>query len=179
MRILLHICCGPCSIYPLRELIEKDENSVTGFFYNPNIHPYTEMEKRRQVAADYAAKENLEIICGKYNIESFFKNIARNVETPFRCHACWRIRLRETARHAKENGFDAFATTLLVSPYQDYEAIARIGFELGKEFNINFIGKDFRDGFKDAQQRAREHNMYRQKYCGCIFSEKERFSKSR
>ena len=179
MKILLHICCAPCVIHPLRELAEESENSITGFFYNPNIHPYAEMEKRRQAVADYAIKKGLEVIFGEYDMENFFKNVGTNVEVPLRCHICWRMRLYKTARYAKEQGFGAFTTTLLVSPYQDNQTIMKIGSELDNEFGITFLDKDFRSGFRSAQQLAREHDIYRQKYCGCVFSEKERFCKDK
>lgn len=178
MKILLHICCAPCIIHPLRELTEKNKNSITGFFYNPNIHPYTEMKKRRQAVTDYAIKERIEVIFGEYDMENFFKNVGANIESPSRCHICWRMRLYKTARHAKEEGFDAFTTTLLVSPYQDRQTLMEIGSQLSREFDVKFLDKDFRDGFRLAQQFAREQNMYRQKYCGCIFSEKEKYCKS-
>lgn len=174
MKILLHICCAPCVIYPLRELVEKNNNSITGFFYNPNVHPHAEMEKRRQAVADYVSKEKFEVIFGEYDMENFFKNIGATVDAPGRCRICWRMRLSKTAEHAKKKNFDAFTTTLLVSPYQDRETIVKIGSELGDEFGVKFLDEDFRDGFRAAQQFAREHNIYRQKYCGCIFSEKER-----
>ena len=176
MKILLHICCAPCVIYPLQELAEKGLNSVTGFFYNPNIHPYAEMEKRRRAVADYAKEANFEIIFGEYDAAAFLRNIGGNKEAPSRCLLCWRMRLAETARRAKEKGFEAFTTTLLVSPYQDREAIVKAGTELGAEFGVAFIDSDWRGGFREAQQAAREGGIYRQKYCGCMFSERERFS---
>jgi len=177
MKILLHTCCAPCSIHPLRELVEKGDNSITGFFYNPNIQPFTEWEKRRRAVADYSEKEKFEVIFGEYDMEGFFRSLEGVFEAPARCHKCWKMRLAKTARLAKERGFDAFTTTLLVSPYQDRKAIIKIGSELGGDIGVRFIGVDFSGGFRQAQQTAREQNMYRQKYCGCVFSEKERFYK--
>jgi hypothetical protein len=136
------------------------------------------MERRRKAVVDYAAKENFEVVFGEYDIENFFKNVGADIETPSRCHICWRMRLYKTVQYAKKEGFGAFTTTLLVSPYQDQKTIISIGSELGKEFGIKFIDKDFRSGFKTAHQFACEHNIYRQKYCGCVFSEKERYCKS-
>ncbi len=178
MRILLHICCAPCAIHPFQELSGDGENSVTGFFYNPNIHPFSEMEKRRQAVADYGVKADFTVIFAEYNVEDFFKRIANNTQAPLRCHICWKMRLGKTAQYAKKEGFDAFASTLLVSPYQDREAIVKIGSEVSSEFGVTFLGNDWRGGFRQAQQFARENDIYRQKYCGCIFSEKERFRKS-
>lgn len=177
MKILLHICCAPCAINPFSELAEKSGYSITGFFYNPNIHPYSEMERRRRAIADYAVKKGFEVIFGEYDMENFFKNISADIEAPARCHICWGMRLRRTALLAREKGFDAFTTTLLVSPYQDRKTIVRIGSELDKEYGVKFIDSDWREGFREAQQFARENDIYRQKYCGCVFSQKERFCK--
>jgi len=171
MKVLLHICCAPCVIHPLRELTKKNKNSITGFFYNPNIHPYAEMEKRRQAVADYAIKENFEVIFGEYDIENFFKNVGANIEAPSRCLICWQTRLYKTAECAKEKGFDAFTTTLLVSPYQDQAKIVEIGNECGHKLGVEFLSKDFRSGFRLAQQHAKESGIYRQKYCGCVYSQ--------
>jgi predicted adenine nucleotide alpha hydrolase (AANH) superfamily ATPase len=133
------------------------------------------MEKRQKAITDYALKENFEVVFGEYDTDNFFKIIGDNIEAPSRCHSCWQMRLSKTARYAKENGFDAFTTTLLVSPYQDIDTIKSIGEGLSRELGVNFIDEDFRGGFRSAQQFAREHNIYRQKYCGCVYSEKERF----
>ena len=178
MKILLHICCAPCSIHPFRELLKNDKDLVAGFFYNPNIHPFTEMEKRRGAIADYAKSINLDIVFGGYDMEDFFKNIGTNMQAPSRCRICWKMRLEKTAKYAKEAGFDAFTSTLLVSPYQDRQAILEIGSEIEDETGVKFLSDDWRSGFRQAQQCARENNIYRQKYCGCVFSEKERFAKN-
>ena len=137
------------------------------------------MERRRRAVADYAAGASFNVIFTEYDMENFFKTIGPNIEAPSRCRICWKMRLEETARYAKKEGFEAFTTTLLVSPYQERRAIMEIGSELSAEFGVKFLDNDFRDGFRAAQQFAREHNMYRQKYCGCIFSEKERFCKAK
>ena len=135
------------------------------------------MERRRKAVADYASKEGLKIVFGEYNTEDWFKKICDDTKAPSRCHICWRVRLHKAAQYAKKNGFDAFTTTLLVSPYQDREAIVKIGSEISSESGVKFLDNDFRGGFKAAQQLARESDIYRQKYCGCIFSEKEKFCK--
>lgn len=124
---------------------------------------------------DYSDKERFEVRFGEYDMENFFRNIGARVDVPARCHICWKMRLAKTAELAKKEGFDAFTTTLLVSPYQDQETLIKIGKEFESEFGVRFLGEDFRSGFREAQQFAREHNIYRQKYCGCVFSEKERF----
>lgn len=172
MKILLHICCAPCAIYPFRSLLENADNRITGFFYNPNIHPAEEEQRRRLSLADYAEKEDFKIIFGEYNAEEFFKKIGTNQEAPSRCRICWRIRLEKTAETAKRERFDAFTTTLLVSPYQDQDAIKEIGAECGSTFGVQFLAVDFRNGFRGAQEEAKERGIYRQKYCGCVYSQK-------
>ena len=179
MKILLHICCAPCAIHPLRELAGTGDNTITGFYYNPNIHPFTEWEKRRRALIDYAQSQKLDVIYGGYEIERFFGGLKGEFESPGRCLSCWRMRLAATACAAKEGGFDAYTTTLLVSPYQDRDTIVNIGKELSDEAGVVFLGEDYRTGFRQAQQLARERGMYRQKYCGCVFSERERFQKTR
>ena len=179
MNILIHVCCAPCLIHPFRELSKDNKNSVTGFFYNPNIHPYTEMKARLDEVYDYAPRLGANLVEYEYDMENFFKALGGEAEAPRRCRICWRMRLRETGAYAKEHGFDAFTSTLLVSPYQDRNEIARIGSEIGMEMKINFIDTDWRSGFREAQETARQSNMYRQKYCGCLFSERERFSKKK
>ena len=179
MNILLHVCCAPCLIHPFRELSLIDNNSVTGFFYNPNIHPFTEFKARLDAAKGYSDTIGMKLIVHKYDMENFFKRLGPNIEPQNRCGICWRMRLHETALYAKENGFDAFASTLLVSPYQSREDILKIGWHIADEQKIEFVDRDWRPGFKEAQAFARENNIYRQKYCGCVFSEKERYCKKR
>ncbi len=170
MRVLLHICCAPCAIYPLKKLSDNGRNKVTGFFYNPNIHPAEEFERRRDALTIYSKNVNFNVIFGESAFEIFFKEIGTRQEVPERCAICWSMRLKKTAEYARDNQYDAFTTTLLVSPYQDHEEIMRIGLEYGKTFGIDFIAADFRSGFKQAQDEAKEQGIYRQKYCGCIFS---------
>ncbi len=174
MNVLLHICCAPCSIHPFNELLKDKINRITGFFYNPNIHPAGEYEKRRRALLEYSEKSRFDIIFGEYEPEAFFKEIGTRTEAPERCTICWRMRLAKTAECAKNNGCDAFTTTLLVSPYQNREEIVKIGAECAREFGVSFISSDFRGGFREAKEEAKAQGIYRQKYCGCAFSEKER-----
>jgi len=174
MKVLLHICCAPCAIYPFDEL-SQDNCSITGFFYNPNIHPFTEMRNRKEAVSDFSARFGCDVVFGEYDIERFFETIGTQFKSPQRCRLCWHMRLRESAAYAKKMAFDAFTSTLLVSPYQDFETIVRIGRSLAIEYGITFLDRDWRKGFRGAQSRARAEGMYRQKYCGCLFSEKERF----
>jgi predicted adenine nucleotide alpha hydrolase (AANH) superfamily ATPase len=178
MKLLLHICCGPCALYPIKELLCKKFEKITGFFYNPNIHPPSEYKKRRDALSEASAKIGFKVIIPEYKMEEYFAKIfgrgtACRAPTE-RCPLCWELRLSETAKFAKDNGFDAFTTTLLISPYQDHKKIRKIGEAIAKEKAIGFYYEDFRPGFKDGQEEAKKENLYRQKYCGCVFSELER-----
>jgi len=177
MKILLHICCAPCSIYPFKELLRSAEHQVKGFYFNPNIHPYQEYLNRRHAAEQYSKTAGVEIIYPEYEPGYFFRKIIYNENKPARCRLCWQMRLEATALYARENGFNGFSTTLLISPYQDHLIIKEIGQDLSKKFDVEFYYQDFRAGFKESQDEARSHNLYRQKYCGCIYSEIERFRK--
>ena len=174
MKVLLHTCCGPCSIYPVEEL--RKEADVTGFFFNPNIHPYTEWKARRETMAGYAKSINLDMIFDdRYLLEDFVRGVI-NMEG-HRCTFCYEMRFRHTSQVAMEGQYDAFSTTLLVSPYQKHEQIRRIGETVARETGISFLYRDFRPGYREAVTKSKELEMYRQKYCGCIFSEKERYYK--
>lgn len=173
MKLALHTCCAPCAIYPTQEA--KSENlSVTGFFYNPNIHPSPEYIKRKKECEEYFKSENIEFISPEESVLDFFNATAEKEIPPQRCAACWEMRLRKTATFAKEKGFDAFTTTLLGSPYQDHGKLKDICEKLSKEYGIPFYYKDFRLGFRDAHKVARMRGIYCQNYCGCVFSVVER-----
>lgn len=170
MRLLLHICCAPCLIYPYERLREKGFE-VTGFFYNPNIHPFSEYNNRRQALVGFADKySKLEIIYPEYLPQEYFRAVNLKKESPGRCAICWSLRLRKTAEYAKENGFNSFSTTLLVSPYQDQDLLKTIGDAVAKQEAIEFYYEDFRPGFRQAHNQAKAGGIYRQKYCGCIYS---------
>jgi predicted adenine nucleotide alpha hydrolase (AANH) superfamily ATPase len=173
MKMLLHTCCGPCSIYPIEYLKEKGME-IQGYFYNPNIHPYTEYVKRRDTLLEYAAGIGIPVICEEdYPMEEFIRKVVHRESE--RCRECYAMRLEETAKAAKGGGFDSFTTTLLVSPYQKHELIRTIGEEYGQKYGVPFYYVDFRPGYRKATARSRELGMYRQKFCGCIYSEKERY----
>lgn len=176
MKLLLHTCCGPCLIYPLEKLIFEGF-TVKGFFYNPNIHPYTEYNKRKEAVT--ALGPDIEVIYPQYSPQEFFQAVNLKEELPARCAICWRLRLKKTAETARESGFKYFTTTLLVSPYQDQELLKKIGNEVGKEERIEFYYADFRSGFRQAHNEARVKGIYCQKYCGCVYSEIERFLKKK
>lgn len=173
MNILLHICCAPCAIFPVEKLAEEGHR-LAGFFYNPNIHPYSEYLKRETEADRYAKSANLNIVHSEYDIENYFQHIVYNEALKKRCPVCWWLRMDRTAKFARENGFDSFTTTLLGSPYQDHECLKSICEDIAGKQGLNFYYSDFRTGFKKARDRARREGIYCQNYCGCVFSEKER-----
>lgn len=176
MNILLHICCAPCSIFPIEE-IRKDGHKTAGFFYNPNIHPYSEYLRRRDALEKYAIEKALSVLISDYDVEKYFEYIIYNTAFDKRCPICWWLRMERTALFAKENGFDAFTTTLLGSPYQDHDTLKKICEDVAEKIGIKFYYKDFRPGFKEAYSLAKSKGMYCQNYCGCLFSEMERMEK--
>lgn len=177
MRILTHICCGPCLVYPYEKMLAEGD-SLIGFWYNPNIHPYTEYQNRLHSLQKIQQIHNMEITFhDKYDLEKFLSQALPDIEN--RCEKCYAMRLRETAKYAKENGFEYFTTTLFVSPWQKLDQIRKLGAELETEFGVKFVDLDIVDGYREGRQKAREMGLYMQKYCGCIFSEKERFHDSK
>jgi len=176
MKILLHVCCGPCLIYPLKRLNDQGFK-VKGFYYNPNIYPIDEYNRRKVAVIDLSKGLQFEVTCPDYLPSEFSQAIDTNVHAPGRCVSCWKLRLQKTALHAKENGFDAFSSTLLVSPYQNQELLKQLGNQVAKEAGIDFYYEDFRVGFRQAHEEARSKGVYCQKYCGCSYSELERHIK--
>lgn len=175
-RILLHSCCGPCTLYPLKALREQ-EWSVHGFFYNPHIQPYLEFQKRLDVLQSLAKQEELHLIVRRdYEVDRFFRNVAFREQD--RCLYCCSLRIEATARLASKSRFDAFSTTLLYSKHQKHGLITSIGRTAAKKYGVPFHYEDFRVGWREGQDRARSLNLYRQQYCGCIYSEWERFAPS-
>lgn len=175
-KILLHTCCAPCSTYVVDKLRKDGYEDITSYWYNINIHPFTEYKARLDALIEYNKMIDLPLIIDyDYGIKQFTKSVAQNIEA--RCYFCYRSRLERTVKYAKENGYDSFSTTLLVSPYQKHELIKKICEDLANEYGINFIYQDFREGFRVGQQMARDAGIYMQKYCGCIYSEEERYQK--
>ncbi|MDD5561108.1 MAG: epoxyqueuosine reductase QueH [Candidatus Omnitrophica bacterium] len=176
MKILLHICCAPCLIYPLKRLNEQGFK-VKGFFYNPNIHPVSEFNRRKEAVVVLSKELQLETEYPEYLPSEFFRAINVDAAAAQRCLDCWRLRLLETALYAGKNGFEAFSSTLLVSPYQDQESLKCLGNQAAKEAGVDFYYEDFRPGFRSAHEEARSRGIYCQKYCGCSYSEIERRAK--
>ncbi|MCF8068424.1 MAG: epoxyqueuosine reductase QueH [Desulfobacterales bacterium] len=175
MKLLLHACCAPCLIYPLRVLREKDI-SIMGFFYRHNIHPYTECKKREDTLQSYAEEKELHVIYQEdYDPETFLRNVVFRESK--RCTYCYHDRLKSTALLAKRGKFDSFSTTLLYSKFQNHDLIKSVGESIGKSVGIPFYYQDFREGWKEGINTSKALGMYRQQYCGCIYSEKERYLK--
>ncbi|MGD8286416.1 MAG: epoxyqueuosine reductase QueH [Desulfobacterales bacterium] len=173
MKVLLHICCAPCCIVPV-ETLKSEGMDVMGFFYRHNIHPYTECLRRQETLQRYADQINLKIICQEgYDLEVFIQNVVYR-ETD-RCAYCYHDRLRTTALVAKRGKFDYFTSTLLYSKFQKHDTIRSIGESVGRSIGIPFLYKDFRSGWKEGIKTSKDLKMYRQQYCGCIYSEKERY----
>ena len=176
MKLLMHTCCAPCSVFCIESLREEGIEPVS-YWYNPNIHPYMEYKTRRDTLIEYAKNIDLNLIIEEdYGLKEFCKNVSNDVEN--RCaNYCYRVRMEQTAKYAKENGYDAFTTTLFVSPYQQHEVLKQICEEIAEKYEIQFLYRDFRSGFRIGQNKARELGLYMQKYCGCVFSEEDRYSK--
>ena len=175
MKTLLHICCAPCANQPI-EVLRGDGFEVTGFWYNPNIHPFTEYRSRRNCLRDYAAEIELPMIeKNDYALRPFVREVADDIAG--RCVKCYEMRLFETARQAAEGGFDSFTSSLFISPYQNHELMRETAERAAAEFGVEFLYRDFRPLFRAGQEKARELGFYMQKYCGCVFSEEERYLK--
>lgn len=173
MKLLLHTCCAPCSVYCIKSL-RNEKIEPTVYWFNPNIHPYIEYKARRDTLKNYTQSIGVNAIFDEnYGLREFCKNVVDDLEN--RCiKYCYRVRLEQTAQYAKKNGYDTFSTTLLISPYQNHEALKRIGEEMADKYGLTFLYRDFRPGFKEGQSEARELGLYMQKYCGCVFSEENR-----
>lgn len=178
--VLLHICCGPCSIYPVRFFKERKIRFI-GFFFNPNIHPYKEFRERIKALQTVSLKENFEIIWNKnYGLRYFIKETFMYWDNPLkRCEICYILRLRETVKTALKLKAEAFTTTLLYSIYQKHQLIKEIAEDLSYKYKIPFLYEDFRTGYNEGQKEAKNLGISLQSYCGCIFSEEEKYSKTR
>ena len=175
MNTLLHICCAPCANACIDSL-RQEGNEVTGFWYNPNIHPFTEYRARRNCLREYAKAIGLPLLeKDEYALRPFVREVAQDLEN--RCVKCYEMRLFETARVAKEQGFDSFTASLFISPYQNHDLMLDVANRAAEEYGIEFLCRDFRPLFKAGQEKARELGFYMQKYCGCVFSEEERYLK--
>ena len=174
MKLLLHTCCAPCSVYCIDEL-RKEGIEPTVYWYNPNIHPYKEYQARRDCLKEYTKSINVEAIFEEeYGLDEFCKEAVKDLQA--RCvNYCYPVRLRKTFEYAKQNGYDTVSTTLLYSIYQKHEFIKQLMEKYSQEYGIDFLYRDFREGFWEGHQKAHDLGLYMQKYCGCIFSEEMRY----
>lgn len=167
----MHVCCAPCSVYPVK-ILKSENNKIRAFFFNPNIHPSQEYMKRKEALKTLGEIASLDIIWGRYEMDVFFDKVKNGDD---RCRSCYELRLDRTALEAGKLGYDTFSTTLLYSIRQKHELIKEMGFKAGEKHGINFHYRDFRVGWKSGVEESKKRGLYRQNYCGCIFSEKERF----
>ncbi len=193
-KLLLHICCSPCLMYPYSAIASSNPDTlntrknsdkqsldlnikfdkIIGYFYNPNIHPYSEYLRREESLRKFADIVDFKVIYEKdYGIEEFIRNVVFREEN--RCYYCIGSRLEKTAALARSSKFTHFSTTLLYSKHQDHDYIKETCFNLQKKYGVNFYYEDFRQGYKEGIELSQRYGLYRQNYCGCIYSEKERF----
>ena len=174
-QILLHCCCAPCSLSCIDPLREEGLEPVA-FWYNPNIHPWKEYQARRDCLLEYAPTIGMEVrVQEDYGLREFVCHVADNIDG--RCTYCYEHRLEGIARYAAAHGFSAFTTTLLASTYQQHDNIARAAERYARQYGVEFLYRDFRPNFRAGNQKARELGFYMQKYCGCVFSEADRYQK--
>ncbi len=173
MKLLLHACCGPCACYPTRALAEQGAD-FTLLYYNPNIHPYKEFKRRLSALRELAEKQDYRLIIDKtYPLEECVKGMLE--EPGVRCAFCYRMRLRYTAKYAADHGFTAFSTTLLYSPYQKHNLIVQAAKAAEEEFGVEFYYQDWRPHYQEGVDISLALGLYRQPYCGCVFSERDRY----
>lgn len=179
-RLLLHSCCAPCSSYTLEYLSRYFD--ITVYYFNPNISPKQEFDKRfeeqKRLISQMPFKNSVTLVEGDYNYDDFLE-IAKGLENVpeggERCFRCYKMRLESTARFAKEQGFDYFCTTLSISPLKNSQKINELGFEIEEKYGVKWLPSDFkkREGYKRSIQLSREYSLYRQNFCGCVFSKNQ------
>ena len=173
MRILIHACCANCLLYPLKSL-ESKFSEIYVYWYNPNIHPYQEYLKRLDALKRLEREKELKVIYNdEYDVVKFLRDVA--FREAKRCEICYYMRLSRCASVAKRGNFDLFTSTLLYSKHQKHKLILSIAEEISKEKGVEFYYEDFRKGWRDGIEESLQLGLYRQNYCGCIYSEQERF----
>lgn len=180
-KLFLHSCCAPCSSYTLEYL--SNYFDITVYYFNPNISPKAEFDKRfteqKRLIEELPAKHPIKLVCGEYDYNDFLK-IAKGYENVpeggERCFRCYRMRLESTAKLAKEQGFDYFCTTLSISPLKNSQKINEIGYEVAEKYGIKWLPSDFKkkEGYKRSIELSREYQLYRQNFCGCVFSKENK-----
>lgn len=176
-RLLLHICCAPCVIHTFSEL-RKDFKEVFAFWYNPNIHPFLEYQRRLGAVRIWVEREKVRILYkDDYGLKGFLRQVVYREEE--RCRVCYHMRLKMTAMVARKGNFHYFSSTLLLSPHQDKQLLEEIMREVGKEHSVRPYLEEVQGGWRKGMDLAREMGLYRQQYCGCIYSEGERYRRSK
>lgn len=171
----MHNCCAPCATGCL-EHWRQPGLEVTAFWYNPNIHPFTEHQRRLETLQHYCAQTGLPLIVAEgYDLITYLRSVVGRESE--RCRHCFHLRLSMTAATAKQKGFRAFSTTLLISPYQDQKILKEVGDDVARKEGIEFLSEDLRNCYSQSRRISRNLDLYRQKYCGCVYSEWERFGK--
>ena len=179
--LLLHSCCGPCSSYCIEYLSQFF--NITVFYYNPNIYPdeeyYLRVKEQQRFINQFPTKHKVSFIEGDYDTDSFYsiaKGLENEPEKGARCHKCYELRLTRTAEVAKEKGFDFFTTTLTISPMKDSQVLNEIGLKVADKVGVNWLVSDFKkkEGYKRSTEISKEYDMYRQDYCGCVYSYRDR-----
>ncbi len=175
-RLLLHICCGPCALYPVQRLQEQGVD-VVGLYYNPNIHPLQEYLRRREALAQAAQRLGVRVIYkdDEYDPKLWFRAVSCREEN--RCFHCYALRLERTLQIARRGGFDAFSSTLLYSKRQEHAMIAGLARDMAGGGSPAFLYDDFRQGWSQGIEQSKEWGLYRQQYCGCLYSEVERYQR--
>jgi predicted adenine nucleotide alpha hydrolase (AANH) superfamily ATPase len=172
--VLIHCCCAYCAAYTVNYWREQGYE-VSALWYNPNIHPYMEHQQRLEAMKSLSQEMNLPLMVAEgYDMIEYFRRVVGHESE--RCQYCFRLRLSKTAETAQQKGFNAFTTTLLISPHQKHDLIRQVGDELAKEKEIEFLYADLRKSYSESRHRTKSLNLYRQQYCGCIYSEWERYS---
>lgn len=175
MKLLMHACCAPCSVYPV-ETLRKEGIEPIIYWFNPNIHPYMEYKSRRDSLKEYVKRMNLSAIFDEdYGLDEFCIQAVKDLKK--RCtNYCYPVRIQKLCKYAKDNGYDAVTTTLLYSIYQNHDFIKKYMEETCSKYGLQFVYRDFREGFWQGHDKAKEIGLYMQKYCGCIFSEESRYN---
>jgi hypothetical protein len=178
MKILIHVCCGPCAVHPF-DFLQRQGHEVSGWFHNPNIHPYKEFRRRIEALEDFARQKHFHVeIDRSYGLRDFLRRVVFHEDRNERCGLCYDLRLLPTARRAAGHSFDAFTSTLLYSKYQNHALLQSKGAVLAAQFGISFYYHDFREGWQQGIDESLAMGLYRQPYCGCIYSEQERYDKA-
>mgnify|MGYP000915483850 CR=1 FL=1 len=173
MKLLLHMCCGPCSTFSVKRFRELGYE-IHGYFYNPNIHPYKEFKRRLETLEEFCRQAAVPLTAERrYELEKYLQSVMPELDN--RCRFCYRLRLEAAAQKAAESGFQYFSTTLALSPYQDHDLLRQEGEAAAQKHGVEFLYEDLRPGYRESIELSKSMGLYRQPYCGCIFSEKERY----